>query len=207
MLRSIFASFRSSIPTFRPSTGSIRIGFRTVVADTFCQDETKESACADTRPKKSITMRVAFRRLWRFRPSSLLSVVLLGLGIGASMGVFSVANAYVFEPMFPGQDRLFVFWPELRNGNRAEISYPEFFEWKDELKSFSELAVMWSSTMERAFGRRGNLDIARFRWVSASFFDTLGVIVVMVLASALGASQIPAARASRISPAEALRHL
>jgi putative ABC transport system permease protein len=123
----------------------------------------------------TLSVRMALRRLWRFRGSTVVSIALLGLGIGAATAVFSVADSYVFQPMFPGQDRLYVFWPELSNGNRVEISYPEFFEWKTQLKSFSSLSVMWSSTMKRVVRRGEVLDVVPFRWVSASFFDTLGV--------------------------------
>ncbi len=77
--------------------------------------------------------------------------------------------------MFPGQDRLYAIWPELPNGNRVEISYPEFLDWQSELKGFSALAVMWSSTLKRVVRSDGELHVVPFRWVSASFFETLAV--------------------------------
>lgn len=120
-------------------------------------------------------MRFALRRLLRSKSTTAISVALLGLGIGASTAAVSVAHGYVFTPLFPGQERLFVFWPELANGNRIEISYPEFLDWQGEVEGFSDLAVMWSATLKRVVRGDGPPSVLRFRWVSASFFETLGV--------------------------------
>jgi len=114
-------------------------------------------------------------RMLRKNPSfTLIAVLTLALGIGASTAIFSVVNPILFESLpYPHADRLAVVWEERKDGGRIESTFGAYRAFVERSHSFDSLAVMkaWQPTLlgetepERLEGQR----------VSASYFGTLGV--------------------------------
>ena len=51
-------------------------------------------------------LRYGYRSLCNSRGPSLVSVLVLGLAIGANTAIFSVVHALLLRPTFPNQERL-----------------------------------------------------------------------------------------------------
>ena len=90
-------------------------------------------------------LKVAARTLWRKPLFTLAVVATLGLGIGATTTVFSIAYGVLFRPLpYPEPGRLvgvFRFLPDLRGPSVASISdwyavpYPLYQDWKSARRS------------------------------------------------------------------------
>jgi putative ABC transport system permease protein len=128
-------------------------------------------------------IRHAYRALRRRPLAAVLAVAALALGIGANAALFSAVDAVLLRPFpFSDPDRLFVIWetdPQ-RGMERAEVSYPNFDDWRKQAKSFELMAAMPNAVSEQ-FVLTGAAEPTRFRAVSvsASFFDLLGTKPVL----------------------------
>ena len=75
----------------------------------------------------------------------LLSILCLGIGIGANTTVFTVVNGLLLQPLpLAGADRL-VTLHEVRHenpANLARVSYPNFRDWQEQAQSVAELAAI-----------------------------------------------------------------
>jgi putative ABC transport system permease protein len=118
--------------------------------------------------------RYAFRQLRRNPGFALTTIVILGLGIGASAAIFSAVNPILFETLpYPEARRLAMIWDFGNDGTRLHPTFGTYREMVDRSRSFEALAVMkpWQPTLtgtsqpERFEGQR----------VSASYFRALGV--------------------------------
>jgi predicted permease len=115
----------------------------------------------------------ALRQLLANPGFSLVAIVTLALGIGATTAIFSAVNAVVLRPLpFPEPDRIaFVF--NVWRGNLGSVSAGNFTDLSAEQRSFDTLTAMQyssfnlsdGSTAERIVGTR----------VTASHFDVFGV--------------------------------
>src|SRR5438477_10631516 len=74
---------------------------------------------------------------------TIIAVLCLALGIATNTTLFSCFNAIVLRP-FPAADpaqlvALGDFNP--KNGNRLDISYPNYLDWRDQTHSFASIAA------------------------------------------------------------------
>ncbi len=119
-------------------------------------------------------LRYGARRLRAAPGFTVVSVLTLALGIGASTAIFSVLNPIVIQPLpYPEARRLTLIWDTGRDGSRQDVTFGSYREIVERSRSFESLAVLrsWQPTLtgadhaERLEGQR----------VSASYFRTLGV--------------------------------
>ncbi len=118
-------------------------------------------------------VRHGLRQLLR-RPSfSIVAVLTLGLGIGASATIFSVANPILFAALpYPDAGRLMMVW-DGQDGRRSAVTFGTFREAVTRSRTFQSMAVVGPfrptltgvSESERLDGQR----------VSADYFRVLGV--------------------------------
>ena len=117
----------------------------------------------------------ALRLFRRQALPSLVAVLCLALGIGATTTMFSVGSTLLLRPLpFPNADRV-VTISSVRQSDKSVssiVSYPDFVDWKTRSRSFSEMAALEQSSFTfilttplRATGAR----------VTGSFFQTFGV--------------------------------
>src|SRR5205814_6677411 len=99
----------------------------------------------------------------------------LALGIGANTAIFSVVNAVLLRPLpYQQPERLVALWEsDLRvPDSRSSISYPDFFDWRAQSKSFERVASYHSHNMALT-GVATPVNL-RSEVVSAELFALLG---------------------------------
>jgi putative ABC transport system permease protein len=85
-------------------------------------------------------LRFALRRLRRSPTSSLAIILCLGLGLGATSGVFSFFFGIVLRPLpFPDADELAVLFETSPEFTRASPSSTDLERWRENTRSFSGL--------------------------------------------------------------------
>ena len=119
-------------------------------------------------------IRYGARRLRRSPTFTLVAVLTLGLGIGASTAIFSAVNPILFEALpYPRSRQLVMVWDSGLDGRRLDVTFGSFREFAARSRSFESLAVMraWLPTLS-GFDQPERLDGQR---VTASYFDVLGI--------------------------------
>ena len=122
-------------------------------------------------------IRLALRQLGRSPGFSAAAIATLGLGIGATTAMFSLVNAVLLRPLpFPEPDRL--MWMaardhSLRGDAPNPISYPDYFDWRDQNHTFNGIASYTggATTLEL----KGQAERLEMQTVSGNFFQVLGV--------------------------------
>jgi len=126
-------------------------------------------------------------RQFRRSPAFTTTVILtLALGIAATTAIFSLVDGILLRPLpFPEPDRLVAittlqFAPGVSPTNLAEAgylatSYPNFFDWRRENRTFKALASYDSQTRLFSKADGENAQVIRCGRVSANLFSTLGV--------------------------------
>jgi putative ABC transport system permease protein len=115
----------------------------------------------------------ALRQLLSHPAFSLIAVLTLALGIGATTAIFSVVNAVVLRPLpVPEPDRL-TFVNEDFKGEISDVSAGNFIGVIEGQRTFSSLAAKQFSSFNLAEG--GEPERAIGGRVSASYFDVFGI--------------------------------
>lgn len=118
--------------------------------------------------------RFALRQLRKNPGFTTTAVLILTLGIGASVAIFGFVDAALIKPLpYEDPNRLVVLFESIPLGARFHLSYPDYLDWKRENTVFQSLDVYAPygfmltdrDGTHQAFGAR----------VSAGFFRTLGV--------------------------------
>src|SRR3712207_1144166 len=120
----------------------------------------------------------AARGMGRARGFSLVVLLTLALGIGATTAVFSVVRGVLLRPLpFPDAGRVVRLWP----GNpkavaeRRAVSAKELEDWERELRGFEAVGAFSVIAMGHVFGEGGaEPAYARSAYVSRGFFPVLG---------------------------------
>jgi putative ABC transport system permease protein len=75
-----------------------------------------------------------------------VAVIALALGIGANTAIFSAVNAVLLRPLpFPEPERL-VLVRDLQQTDETPASYPEYLDWKEQGRSFEDLAAAFNTS-------------------------------------------------------------
>ena len=93
-------------------------------------------------------LRFGVRVLTKNPGFSVLAVLTLSLGIGATTTIFSVVYAVVIRPLpFAEQERLVVAWKKDTTADNpfVELALSEFKDWQAQSRSFSSFAAEVSS--------------------------------------------------------------
>jgi putative ABC transport system permease protein len=119
-------------------------------------------------------LRYAVRRLHGNPGFTVVSVLTLALGIGATTAIFSAINPILIEPLpYPSADRLLTIADRQENGSPRPPTLGTFAEVRARARSFESLAAVdgWKPSItdgaepERLVGQR----------VTANYFHTLGI--------------------------------
>ena len=119
------------------------------------------------------------RSLWRKPSQALPPIVLLAAGIGLTLTLLSVFNAFLFRPLpFDGADS-WLSVELIEDGEpRGAVSPMVFSRWKREAETV-ELAVPYSMAMTFARFGHGGTEAYRSASVGADFFRLVGVAPVL----------------------------
>jgi predicted permease len=111
---------------------------------------------------------------------ALSAITVLGLGLGAAVAIFSVVYPVVLTPLpFDDPDRLVIAWQQDEQGGLREVSYREFQGWRDQARSFEAMAAIGSVNWSFQTSGSGDPYTIPISVVSASFFDSLGVLPLL----------------------------
>ncbi|HYK34585.1 ABC transporter permease [Alloacidobacterium sp.] len=122
--------------------------------------------------------RFALRQLRKNPGFALTAILILTLGIGASVAIFGFVDAALIKPLpYKNPNRLVVLFESIPLGPRFHLSYPDYLDWKRENTVFQSLDVYAPygfmltdrDGTHQAYGAR----------VSDGFFRTLGVAPVL----------------------------
>jgi predicted permease len=119
-------------------------------------------------------VRYGLRVLLKSPGFSLIAVLTLGLGIGATTSLFSVVNGVLLDPLpYPKADQLVEIAAKAPPFSESSVSYPNFLDWVRENHTFESLAGYRPSELSLT-GSGDALELKTMQ-VSASFFPLLGV--------------------------------
>src|SRR4029453_5407223 len=105
---------------------------------------------------------------------AILAILTIALGIGANTSIFTAVEGVLLKSFsFPEAQRLVVVTGVSKSQPDVAVSYPDYLDWRAEQRVFVDLAartpagsvISGIGEPERVFGR----------YVTASFFSTLGV--------------------------------
>jgi putative ABC transport system permease protein len=125
-------------------------------------------------------LRYGIRMLARKPGFTLIAVLTLALGIGATTAIFSVVNAVLLRPLeFKQPDRLVRIWESnpARNWPEFSASVPNFKDWQQQQSVFEQVAAQefWTFNLTST-GEPERLSATR---VTANLFSMLGVTPLM----------------------------
>jgi predicted permease len=120
-------------------------------------------------------LRFAIRSFLRNPGFSVVTVLTLALGIGATTAIFSVIYAVLLRPLpYPAPERIVRVWQIDKGGNQMDVSDPNFADWQTQGRSFAALAQIQGPGPASVSG-----DVEPVRVpaavVSRDFFRVLGV--------------------------------
>ncbi len=125
-------------------------------------------------------LRYTFRTLRRDRSFALIAILILALGIGANIAVFSIVNALLLRPLpFPNSEQLTWFIANHGEGGLSAVTYNvgSYEEFRRHNQSFQEVTAyqaFWGSSEFNMTGR-GEPRHVQAVMVADNFFRTLGV--------------------------------
>src|SRR4029453_2614128 len=93
-----------------------------------------------------LDLRYALRSWRRRKAAFVLAAGALALAIGASTAMFGVVDTVLLRPLpFGDPDRLVLAWqagPERGGQPFIEVCYPDYLEWRKQVRTLSALALM-----------------------------------------------------------------
>src|SRR5262245_21041037 len=108
---------------------------------------------------------------------TLTAVITLALGIGANAAIFTVVNSVLLRPLpYDEPDRLVMLWESdpRRNIERQRVAPPNLVEWREQNRSFENIAY-WSGSGEFNLAMADGIEKAMCAYVTSSLFSTLRV--------------------------------
>ena len=116
----------------------------------------------------------AFRSLRRSPSFATVSILTLALGIGSATAVFGVLSAAFLRPLpYATPDRLIAI-SETRRGEEISVSYPNFLDWREQNRSFEQLAAFAPRTPALAADGTAP-ERVRAQVVTSNLFGVLGI--------------------------------
>jgi putative ABC transport system permease protein len=113
-------------------------------------------------------------RLLRKNPGfTVVAVLTLALGIGATTAIFSVIQAVLLRSLpYPEADRLVLIHESLPSGSAMNVAWPDFVDWQTQNGVFEQMAAFRADTLNM-IDKAGKPKTLHICWVSASFFSVL----------------------------------
>jgi len=123
-------------------------------------------------------LRLALRQLWKARGFSLIIVLTLTLGIGATTAIFSLIEGVLLRPLpFHDPQRLVILGDHLGDGLQLGVTAPEVATYQHSARAFSSMGGYTTTSWELSGGPLSqSVNGAR---LTASVFPTLGVAPII----------------------------
>ncbi len=123
-------------------------------------------------------VRYAVRSLWKARGFSLLAVLVLAIGIGATGAIFSLIDGTLIRPLpFADPGRLLMLWEHPPGYARNRVSPLNFSDWSEQNRTFSAMAAV-AGGGRTLTNTDGVAERVPGQSVTTAFFDVLGITPV-----------------------------
>ena len=122
-------------------------------------------------------VKYALRQLRRSPGFTVVAALTLALGIGANAAIFALVDATLLRPLsFSEPDRLVRLWTRTARAERAPVSPLDMLDWQERTRHFQAIASYAPNIASMVLsGPDGTAETIPRQWVSAAFFDVLGV--------------------------------
>jgi len=118
-------------------------------------------------------LRFGLRILAKSPSVTVVAVVALALGIGATTAIFSVINAVLLHPLGAANtDRLVIVYATNPKGSAEYPGQADFFDWQQQARSFEKM-LAWRGRQVVMTGRDHPNTVYSHR-ISNGFFELLG---------------------------------
>ena len=118
--------------------------------------------------------RFAIRQLLKTPGFSIVAILTLALGIGATTAIFSVINGVLLRPLpYPDPERLVVINEIVPQYGRFSVAPANVIDWRQQATSFERLAAFWARSGTLLQGE--SAEHVRSAAVSWDIFELLGV--------------------------------
>jgi macrolide transport system ATP-binding/permease protein len=119
-------------------------------------------------------LRFAVRQLVKNPGFTLTAILMLTLGVGASVAIFAFVDAALLKPLpYPNPSTLVDVTESIPLFPHANLSYPDYLDWKRLNKSFSSFDVYWG--MGYLLNTPSGIEPIEGLRVTDGFFHTLGI--------------------------------
>jgi putative ABC transport system permease protein len=121
-------------------------------------------------------LRYATRTLRRTPGFATIAILVMALGIGANVALFTVVRSVLLNPLpFPAPNQLVALYGKADTGKGGSVAGGDFYDWQSESHSFEQMAI-WRWTGYNMAGVRSELpEFLQAVTCSWNFFSTLGV--------------------------------
>src|SRR5262249_55946591 len=121
-------------------------------------------------------LRYGVRMLLQKPGFTLVALIALALGIGASTAIFSIVNGILLRPLpYRNSNRIVMVWMDNHRLGLDQDwhSYPNYVDYRDQNQAFEQIAAF----NDRTFNVTGAADPERVMgmWATANLFQVLGV--------------------------------
>jgi len=119
-------------------------------------------------------LRFGIRTLSKNPGFSVVAILTLALGIGASTAIFSVVDAVLLRPLpYPNPQQIVTVWEQEAHGHRAHLADPNFLDFRAQNRTLSALATFsWGPDSVSGGSEPVRMNIGI---VSQDFFKVMGV--------------------------------
>ncbi|HYT76749.1 MAG TPA: ABC transporter permease, partial [Vicinamibacterales bacterium] len=167
------ADYRAGGLTAEDARAAARRRFGNV---TLITEDTRENWMFAALESLRQDVRYAVRLLRRAPAFSVVSIVVLAVGIGGNTAIFSLVDAVRLRALpYKDADGLVVLWGNVQRANveRRGASYPDFLDWRAQAGGFEGMAAFGDTRM--TMSGAGEAVRIPAETVSASYFQLLGV--------------------------------
>ncbi len=141
-------------------------------------EQTRE-ACRDARGTSTLEhvfqdVRYGLRSLFRTPAFTIVAVLTLALGLGATTAIFSVVYGVLLRPLpYADPSALVVLHETTPKVGPVSVSYPNFLDWRDDSRAFAAMAVVCA--LDADLGGVGRPETIGAEAVSSNYLALLGV--------------------------------
>lgn len=123
-------------------------------------------------------IKFALRQFAKSPSFTVVSILVLALGIGASVAIFAFVNAALLKPLpYLNPDRIMSVNESDTELPGWPLSYPDFLDWQAQNKSFSSLDIYTGAGYLLQTG--SGMETVKGERVSGSFFRRLGCVLFL----------------------------